>query len=128
MSMTPNNLPETPLVVVAILWEPPPGELHPSGTRDCLARGPGGGAETRLIDLRDYRLGFCGSEHENPDGEGVLRLRHEVGLAQGSSSGTPEYHGGFSGVLKNALDLLDPAAIRGKLIGLVSVSGGRWGE
>lgn len=125
--MNPTDLPETPLVVVAICGSLRPGSYTRQALEIALQGAQEVGAETRLIDLRDYQLGFCGSEHENPDGEGVLRLRREVGQAQGIILGTPEYHGGFSGVLKNALDLLDPAAIRGKLIGLVSVSGGAMG-
>jgi NAD(P)H-dependent FMN reductase len=85
------------------------------------------GAETRLIDLRDYRLVFCGDDDEGAHRKGVLRLRHDVGRAQGIILGTPEYHGGFSGVLKNALDLMSPAEIRGKVVGLVGVSGGTLG-
>jgi NAD(P)H-dependent FMN reductase len=54
-------------------------------------------------------------------------LRRDVGQAQGIILGTPEYHGGFSGVLKNALDLMRPSEIQGKVIGLVGVSGGALG-
>lgn len=41
--------------------------------------------------------------------------------------GTPEYHGSFSGVLKNALDLMGFEEFEGKMIGLVGVSGGKMG-
>ena len=41
--------------------------------------------------------------------------------------GTPEYHGGLSGVLKNALDLMGFEEFEGKMLGLVGVSGGRLG-
>lgn len=47
--------------------------------------------------------------------------------ARGIILGTPEYHGGFSGVLKNALDLMGFDEIEGKMIGLVGVSGGAMG-
>ncbi|MEO2055252.1 MAG: NADPH-dependent FMN reductase [Nitrospira sp.] len=40
---------------------------------------------------------------------------------------TPEYHGSFSGVLKNALDLMGFDEIEGKMIGLLDVSGGKLG-
>ena len=86
------------------------------------------GAETKLIDLREYQLVFCrgkGDEYSYP--EDVLRLRREVGNAQGIILGTPEYHGSFSGVLKNALDLMDLAEFEGKMIGLIGVSGGAMG-
>jgi NAD(P)H-dependent FMN reductase len=41
--------------------------------------------------------------------------------------GTPEYHGGYSGVLKNALDLMGFEEFEGKMLGLVGVSGGAIG-
>lgn len=85
------------------------------------------GAETKLIDLRDYRLMFCdgGDSEELP--KDVARLREEVKGAQGVILATPEYHGGYSGVLKNALDLMGFDEFEGKLIGLVGVSGGSMG-
>ena len=41
--------------------------------------------------------------------------------------GTPEYHGGYSGVLKNAIDLMGFDEFEGKVVGLVGVSGGSMG-
>ncbi len=46
----------------------------------------------------------------------------EVAGAQGIILGTPEYHGSFSGVLKNALDLMGFDEFEGKMIGLWSAS------
>jgi FMN reductase len=86
------------------------------------------GAETQLIDLATYDLAFCkgtGDEHSYP--EGVDRLRKQVQATQGIVLGTPIYHGSFSGVLKNALDLMGFREFEGKMIGLVGVSGGRAG-
>ena len=82
------------------------------------------GAQTQLIDLRDYDLVFCdGKEDESIYPEDVFRLRRDVQWAQRIVLGTPEYHGSFSGVLKNALDLMGFAefersncAIRGKIV------------
>jgi NAD(P)H-dependent FMN reductase len=118
---------ETPLVVVGIC-----GSLRRgSHTRQALTIALEGarevGADARLIDLGDYRLIFCGEDDEGSRSADVLRLRREVAQAQGIILGTPEYHGSYSGVLKNALDLLSPAEIEGKMIGLVGVSGGALG-
>jgi FMN reductase len=86
------------------------------------------GAQTRLLDLKEYHLIFCdGKEDESSYPEDVFRLRSEVSHAQGIILGTPEYHGSFSGVLKNALDLMGFNEIEGKMIGLVGVSGGALG-
>ena len=86
------------------------------------------GADTKLIDLREYKLIFCdGQEEAGGYPADVYRLRQDVHQAQGIILGTPEYHGSFSGVLKNALDLMGFNEFEGKMIGLVGVSGGHLG-
>ncbi len=86
------------------------------------------GAKVQLIDLRDYDLVFCdGSGDEGERAPGVLRLRQAVSEAHGIILGSPEYHGSFSGVLKNALDLMGFDEFGGKIVGLVGVSGGSMG-
>ena len=86
------------------------------------------GAETRLLDLRDYELMFStGRVDEATCPPDVLRLRRDLRAAQGIILGTPEYHASFSGVLKNALDLMGFDEFEGKMLGLVGVSGGRLG-
>jgi len=86
------------------------------------------GATTRLIDLRNYDLPFCNGEHDQVEGfPDALRLRAEIAAAQGVILGSPDYHGSFSGVLKNALDLMGFDEFGGKVMGLVGVSGGALG-
>lgn len=83
------------------------------------------GAQTQLADLRDYRLPFAG---QNSDGfPDVHRLCEQCRGAQAILWGTPEYHGSYSGVLKNALDLMGFDEFQGKMIGLVGVAGGSIG-
>jgi NAD(P)H-dependent FMN reductase len=84
------------------------------------------GAHTHLLDLRDYELVFAGREGQ-PAAPGVARLQHDVKQADGIILATPEYHGSFSGVLKNALDLMGFEEFEGKMLGLVGVSGGPLG-
>lgn len=84
------------------------------------------GAETQLINLHDYQLLFA-DEIQGIEPPGVVRLRKDVRSAHGILLGTPEYHGSFSGVLKNALDLMGFDEFEGKMIGLIGVSGGRTG-
>ncbi|HUJ11470.1 MAG TPA: NADPH-dependent FMN reductase [Verrucomicrobiae bacterium] len=102
-----------------------------SYTRMALAialRGAGEhGAETQLIDLRDYQLVFCDGGDSDDVPREVSRLCNEVKRAQGIILATPEYHGGYSGVLKNALDLMGFDEFEGKMIGLLGVSGGGMG-
>ena len=84
--------------------------------------------ETELIDLLDFNLFFADGRSEKggvpPDLE---RFRERIRSADGIIIGTPEYHGSFTGVLKNALDLTGFAEWQGKMIGLIGVSGGRMG-
>lgn len=86
------------------------------------------GASVELLDLRGFDLPFCrGSSEEEALPADVIRLRETVQGAQGIVLGTPEYHGSYSGVLKNALDLMGFDEFENKMIGLVGVSGGRMG-
>src|ERR1043166_4745629 len=85
------------------------------------------GVQTQLIDLREYELAFCGGGDDVNLPKDVQRLRDEVKRAHGIILATPEYHGGYSGVLKNALDLMGFDEFEGKMIGLVGVSGGSMG-
>ena len=94
----------------------------------ALAGAKEAGAQTRLIDLREYHLIFCdGKEDESGYPKDVFTLREDVRAAQGIILATPEYHGGYSGVLKNALDLMGFEEFEGKMLGLVGVSGGGMG-
>jgi NAD(P)H-dependent FMN reductase len=83
------------------------------------------GAQVEMLDLNSYGLAYTDVSAE--PSHGVARLRADVASAQGIILGTPEYHGSFSGVLKHALDLMGFDEFEGKMIGLVSVSGGRNG-
>jgi len=110
------------------------GSLRPgSYTRMALkialdAASEAGAGETRLIDLREYDLPFAtGEEVTGKAAASVLRLRADVKAADGLILATPEYHNSFSGVLKNALDLMGFNEIEGKMIGLIGVAGGSLG-
>jgi FMN reductase len=95
---------------------------------ECALQGAAdSGAETQLIDLNEYHLVFRAGKDETGYPDDVFRLRQDVQHAEGVILGTPEYHGSFSGVLKNALDLMGFDEFEGKMIGLVGVSGGRMG-
>ncbi|MEJ2194844.1 MAG: NAD(P)H-dependent oxidoreductase [Ignavibacteriaceae bacterium] len=86
------------------------------------------GVKTEFIDLNKYNLAFCdGRKDFKSYPVGVLKLKTIVEKAQGIILGTPEYHAGFSGVLKNALDLMGFTEFEGKMIGLIGVSGGKMG-
>ncbi len=95
--------------------------------RIALAGAEQAGARTVLIDLREWTLPFCGAQFSPAEFPDVARLQAIVGEAQGLIWATPEYHGSFSGVLKNALDLLSIADFEGKMVGLLGVAAGSLG-
>ena len=126
--MNPKDPSEPAVRVVGLCGSIRPGSYTHMALRIALQGAQDVGAETQLITLRDYQLIFCdGKEDESKYPDDVFRLREEVGSAQGIILGTPEYHGGFSGVLKNALDLMGFSELEGKMIGLIGVSGGALG-
>lgn len=79
------------------------------------------GARVELLDIRLLELPiyepFAG--HPAP---AVTELRELVADAHALLIGTPEYHGGMSGALKNVFDYLYPE-VNGKLLGLVVATG-----
>jgi NAD(P)H-dependent FMN reductase len=84
--------------------------------------------DTDLIDLREFDLPFAdGRPERGQTSPEVFRLRDRIRNADGVVIGTPEYHGSFTGVLKNALDLTGFAEWEGKMVALVGVAGGRMG-
>jgi FMN reductase len=86
----------------------------------------GFGCRLRLLDLRLMDLPFCNGDNQDPrhDYPAVAELRRSVREAHALVLATPEYLGGVSGVLKNALDLLGTEHLEGKVAGLISVLGG----
>jgi NAD(P)H-dependent FMN reductase len=85
--------------------------------------------QTELIDLREYQLPILDerlNEMSTPL-PNVLQFCSKLGQADGVLIVTPEYKGGYPGVLKNALDYLEPQALRYKPIGICTVSSGGFG-
>ena len=83
------------------------------------------GVEMEILDLRQMQLPFCHGGEDYSDYPDVKRMRDQVASAHGLILATPEYHGGVSGVLKNALDLMSFEHLSGKVTGLISVLGGQ---
>jgi NAD(P)H-dependent FMN reductase len=114
------------IVVVGICGSLRLGSYTRMAVNAALRGAAEAGARTQLLDLVEYDLGFAGRGDQN-DPESVVRLRRQVRESDGIILGTPEYHGSFSGVLKNALDHMGFTEFEGKMVGLVGVSGGQMG-
>jgi NAD(P)H-dependent FMN reductase len=85
--------------------------------------------ETELIDLGEYKLFMLEErlkEMEEPPAN-LLKFCSKLGEADGILIVTPEYKNGYPGVLKNALDYLEPQALKHKPIGICTVSSGGFG-
>ena len=54
-------------------------------------------------------------------------MREQLSRVHGIIVGTPEYYGGMTGALKNALDVIGSEVMRGKIVGLVGIAGGDTG-
>jgi FMN reductase len=118
---------QTAVRVVGICGSLRPGSYTQMAIQKALEGAEQLGAETELIDLRHYELVFANGSKNQTELPGVAKLCGEVKRADGIILGTPEYHGGFSGVLKNAIDLMGFDEFEGKMVGLVGVSGGAMG-
>ncbi|WP_457395057.1 NADPH-dependent FMN reductase [Thermostichus sp. MS-CIW-28] len=82
------------------------------------------GIPLHILDLRQMKLPFVDGSESYADYPDVAVLRATMKRADGIILASPEYHGGISGSLKNALDLLSFEQLEGKVFGLISVLGG----
>ncbi len=83
------------------------------------------GAFVQILDLRYLRLPFCNGSDHYPEFPDVEVLCQTVKQAHGLILASPEYHGGVSGVIKNALDLMGFDELEDKVAGVISVLGGQ---
>lgn len=90
----------------------------------ALAAAREAGASTELHDIREYDLPpLKGADGPVPDAE---RLREQVAAADSVLIGTPNYHGSYSGSLKNALDYCGRDEFADTTVGLLEVAGGEF--
>ncbi|ELZ87691.1 NADPH-dependent FMN reductase [Haloferax elongans ATCC BAA-1513] len=92
--------------------------------REALDSANSAGASTELVDLRNYELpALKAVDSDVPDAE---RLREIVSDADSILLGTPNYHGSYSGVLKNALDYCGRDEFSETVVGLLEVAAGQF--
>jgi FMN reductase len=97
--------------------------------RVALAAAEAAGAETCLLGAEALDLPMYAPER--PDrSEVALRLVEEVRRADGIILGSPGYHGGISGLVKNALDYVEDMSkdsspyFQGRAVGLIATGAG----
>jgi FMN reductase len=86
------------------------------------------GADVEVLDLRDYPLPILFSPHAPPGSDAAVdAVKAKFREADALLIGSPEYHGSYSGALKNLLDLMGFEEFEGKMVALVGVAGGALG-
>lgn len=108
------------------------GSLRPESAtlkamRVALKGAEEAGATCDLLEAEAMDLPLYREMEVEPLPAPVERLITFAERADGFLLGSPEYHGGYSGVLKNALDWLSAKELGGKPVALVAVAGGAMG-
>ncbi|MCR8629808.1 NADPH-dependent FMN reductase [Paenibacillus radicis (ex Xue et al. 2023)] len=85
------------------------------------------GHKVSMFDLYQSPLPFYSPDESFQEHADLLKLKRWLFEADGVVLATPEYHGGMSGVLKNALDHLGQVHFSGKPVLSVSSAGGAVG-
>lgn len=110
--------------VVAICGSLRDGSHTRVALETALAAASDAGASTELVDLHEYDLPALKSvDGPVPDAED---LRTRVEAADSVLLGTPNYHGSYSGALKNALDYCGRDEFADTTVGLLEVAGGEF--
>jgi FMN reductase len=105
------------------------GSATDKALRVSLAAAAAQGAETGVLGATDLLLPLYAPEVPDRD-PGAIRLVEEVRRAHGLIVASPGYHGGMSGMVKNALDYLedlrddDPPYLDGRAVGCIAVANG----
>lgn len=81
------------------------------------------GLDTHFVCAREFDLPLFESD-ASQNNANAERWRGLVRASDGLIIGSPEYHGTFSGALKNMIDYLDFPHIEGKPVGLIAAAGG----
>jgi len=90
----------------------------------ALAAAEDAGAETSMIDLREYDLPLYDGDAK--DAGDAPERRGTVKAADALVLGTPIYHGTVSSALKTALDYCGFDEFEDKPVGLLTIAGGRF--
>jgi len=108
--------------VIAICGSLRDGSHSRKGLRIALDAAERAGADTELLDLREWNLPVFDPDHE--DAGDAEAFRQRVRDADSILLGTPVYHGSFSTPIKNALDYCGFDEFEKKTVGLLCVAGG----
>ncbi len=114
--------------VLAVCGSCDPGSKTMKALRLAAGAVSEAGADVEVLDLRDYPLPILFSPHAPPGSDAAVdAVKAKFREADALLIGSPEYHGSYSGALKNLLDLMGFEEFEGKMVALVGVAGGALG-
>ncbi len=90
--------------------------------RYVLAAAAEAGADTALLDLREYDLPVYDPDADEQGDE--IEVKRRVRAADAVALGTPVYHGSYSGALKNFHDYCGWDEYEDTTVGLLATAGG----
>ena len=114
-----------PLQITVVLGSvTPPGRLHRALSdaveRAAESRPP---ARIELIDLGEQRIAWADGRPPEALDDDTARVVAAIAGADGVVLATPVYRGSLTGALKNLLDHVPVAALRGTPVGIVAMGG-----
>lgn len=85
------------------------------------------GSSVTLFDLHKRPIPFFSPDNRNPPDDNLIALKGAMLQSDAIVLSTPDYHGGISGTLKNAIDHLGFDHFDGKVVLAVCSTGGAVG-
>ncbi|MGM0398227.1 MAG: NADPH-dependent FMN reductase [Halobacteriota archaeon] len=98
------------------------GSVTRIASREALSAAEQLGAETDLIDLREFELPMY--DPDASDAGDAIALRERLRQADAVLLGTPMYHGSYSSPIKVAIDYSGFDEFENTTVGLLGVAGG----
>jgi FMN reductase len=116
-------MPEPVKLVVVVGSATPPGRLRRAVSEAVDRAGNAADVTPDLIDLADQRIAFADGRPPEALDDDTATMVAAIAGADAVVLATPIYRGTLTGVLKNLLDHVPVAALRGKPVGLVAMGG-----
>jgi len=119
----------SPVRILALGGSTRPGSSSEKALRIAAQAAEEAGASVTMITGRDLMLPIYDTESDAREPKAVA-LVEAVRSADGLLISSPGYHGGISGMMKNALDYIedlrqdDPAYLHGRAVGCIAVAYG----
>ncbi|NHN60413.1 MULTISPECIES: NADPH-dependent FMN reductase [Halorussus] len=109
-------------VVVALAGSMRDGSYTRQALTRALAAAQRRGAETELLDVREYDLPVF--DPDEPEPEAATRLKRKIRRADAVLWGSPVYHGSYSAAFRNVHDYCGFDEYEDTTVGLLASAGG----